>query len=110
MKVILDRLVQTCDACPSQWDGVTEDDRAVYVRYRWGALTVEVGAVGDRSEYAAVNGECIHAVTLGDELDGVLSEEDLKTHLRAHAPDFVVETSEAVTRPAVVTALEELRR
>lgn len=33
-------LVQTCDACPAQWDGLLDDGRAIYIRYRWGFLEV----------------------------------------------------------------------
>ncbi len=38
-------LVQTCDACPSQWDAETEDGRNVYIRYRWGYLSVDVSGL-----------------------------------------------------------------
>lgn len=34
---------QTCSACPSQWDGETDDGKMVYVRFRWGHLAVTVG-------------------------------------------------------------------
>ena len=30
---------------PSQWRGRTDDDRPVYIRYKWGELQVYVGAV-----------------------------------------------------------------
>lgn len=42
----LTHLVQTCDACPSQWDAETDDGRPVYIRYRWGFLSVRVAPVG----------------------------------------------------------------
>ena len=65
-------LTQTCSACPSQWSGHTDDRRAVYVRYRWGRLTVSVGAQDDFSEFAGVQGEEVFSAQLGDEYDGVL--------------------------------------
>ena len=68
---------QTCMACPSQWEGVTDDHRMIYVRYRWGELTVSIGASGDIDRFAAVGGKCILSKQLGDELDGVLSFEEL---------------------------------
>jgi len=40
-------LTQTCSACPSQWSGVTEDGRDIYVRYRWGHLWISWGVTGD---------------------------------------------------------------
>jgi hypothetical protein len=36
-------LKKTSLACPSQWEGVLEDGRVIYVRYRWGELSVGVG-------------------------------------------------------------------
>lgn len=37
------KVTRTCHACPSQWEGETDDGRFVYARYRWGALTVGIG-------------------------------------------------------------------
>jgi len=36
------RLSQTSPACPVQWEGRTSDDRPVYVRYRFGYLSVRL--------------------------------------------------------------------
>jgi len=36
-------LTQTCGMCPSQWEGTTDDGKAVYIRYRHGELSVGVG-------------------------------------------------------------------
>ena len=33
----------TCSACPSQWEGKTLTGDHVYIRYRWGQLTVGIG-------------------------------------------------------------------
>ncbi len=37
------RLEQTTFYRPSQWEGYTSQRAAVYVRFRWGELTVHVG-------------------------------------------------------------------
>lgn len=37
----LDRLVQTCDACPSQWEGEV-NGHAIYIRLRHGAFRVDI--------------------------------------------------------------------
>lgn len=84
MKIIADKLLQTCMACPSQWDGVTDDDRAVYVRYRWGILAVHVGAIGDTSKFAALDGENIVNDEIGDGYDGLLTQSELLVHLSKH--------------------------
>jgi len=68
---------QTCEACPSQWEGYTDDDRSIFVRYRWGFLSVRIGSPGDKSEFAGVRGKEILNEQLGDSYDGFLSYEDL---------------------------------
>ncbi|WUH94500.1 hypothetical protein OG900_33090 [Streptomyces sp. NBC_00433] len=39
------RAVQTCAACPSQWDAWTEDGDYLYLRYRWGVGTARYGDI-----------------------------------------------------------------
>jgi hypothetical protein len=41
----LNNIIQTCSACPSQWDTTTEDGREVYIRYRHGDFRVEIDDV-----------------------------------------------------------------
>lgn len=48
----LKSIVQTCEACPSQWEAMTEDDRPVYIRYRWGELGIGVGKPGESIDAA----------------------------------------------------------
>ncbi len=69
---------QTCSACPSQWEGVTDDDRGVYARFRHGHLTVQVAPVGGGTWAAATDGETVIDRTLSDGLDGVLDLEGLR--------------------------------
>jgi len=75
MKVI--EIRQTCGACPSQWEGKLSDGRYVYVRYRYGYLSISVGGptVAD-----AVRGEEVFGQDIGDGLDGFMSYEELKQH------------------------------
>jgi hypothetical protein len=35
-------LRRTCIACPSQWEGRINDHGSIYIRYRWGTLTVRL--------------------------------------------------------------------
>jgi hypothetical protein len=35
-------LTKTCHACPSQWEGKLDDGRDLYIRFRWGWLTLSV--------------------------------------------------------------------
>jgi hypothetical protein len=41
--IVLVELVQTCEACPSQWEGVTDTGLHFYARYRHGRLGWGVG-------------------------------------------------------------------
>lgn len=41
---------QTCWACPSQWDIYTDDNRYVYVRFRWGHFTAYLDAFADKEQ------------------------------------------------------------
>jgi hypothetical protein len=61
--VKLRNLVQTCDACPSQWEAETTDGQRVYVRYRWGHLRVEL------------DGQSVYEADHGDPLDGDMTTE-----------------------------------
>lgn len=63
------KLECTCSACPSQWQGRTDDGRSVYIRYRWGYGTVDV------------NSERVFSFSRGDSLDGLLGLDDLKSEL-----------------------------
>lgn len=54
--LVLTELRQTCDACPSQWEGTTDDGRPVYIRFRHGWLSVRLGLKGGDID-SAVRGE-----------------------------------------------------
>lgn len=64
-------LEHTCEACPSQWEFRTFQDRPVYVRYRWGYLSICVGPPGG-DVYDAVGGFEVFGEQLGDSMDGVI--------------------------------------
>lgn len=73
---------QTCTACPSQWEGKTEDARQIYVRYRWGYLSVRVSEPHDAKEFAGVRGREIFGAQLNDGLHGFLDYEQLQLATR----------------------------
>lgn len=62
-------LEQTCSACPSQWEFRTFENRPVYVRYRWGYLSIRIGSP-DCDIEDAVGGKEIFGDQLGEDLDG----------------------------------------
>jgi hypothetical protein len=69
MRVI--KLTRTSDACPTQWDAVTDDGSVLYLRYRWGWLTVEKKQPGGR--FAQV-----FSKSYGGGLDGSMTFEQLQ--------------------------------
>jgi hypothetical protein len=75
------KIIKTCNMCPAQWDGVTDDNRQFYVRYRWGCLTVSIGEPGDASEYAAVVGRIVFNRQLGGPFAGSMDYQALCEHL-----------------------------
>lgn len=64
----LKELQMTCSACPSQWEGYTTDGAFIYIRYRYGYLTV------DLHDYI---GECIFEWTSDDLWDGSMDTETM---------------------------------
>jgi len=59
------QLKRTCTACPSQWEGLTDKENDVYIRYRWGRFSVDI----DNNEIF-----CYHS---DEPLDGFMSTEDM---------------------------------
>ncbi|GAA2199902.1 hypothetical protein [Streptomyces bangladeshensis] len=47
MSTTLARVVETCCACPSQWDAWTTDGQYLYLRYRHGIGSVEAQPSND---------------------------------------------------------------
>lgn len=74
--VTITKLAKTCNAVPSQWEGVTDDGRIVYIRYRGGYGSIGIGAT--------INEAITHTKQplfywYGDDaLDGYISFETLK--------------------------------
>jgi len=74
-------LKKTCTACPAQWEGKLEDGRALYVRYRWGELSVGAGEDGGAAIDNSMSEEGFHCERVGEGLDGYMDFEELKAHL-----------------------------
>ena len=67
-------LRQTCNACPSQWEALTIHNRSVYIRYRWGYLSIWVS---NFPKQHGLEGKEVYRKQLGNELDGCLSWEEI---------------------------------
>ena len=71
MKV--ENLEQTCEACPSQWEFTTDNGRPVYVRYRWGFLTVYINESGN-----AIDGTVLFCKKIGHGFDGTITWKEIE--------------------------------
>lgn len=58
-------LKQTCIACPTQYEGLTDNNEYVYIRYRYGYLSIRVC------------GKEIYGTRVGSGLDGVIELEKI---------------------------------
>lgn len=84
IEITLPKFEQTCFACPSQWEGMTDRKERVFVHYRHGTLSVDLTPEGWPSTLRGLYKE------IGDPLSGVVS-------LDAIAP-FVVRGIEQARR------------
>jgi hypothetical protein len=69
------KLTQTCERDPSQWEGRTFDGLFVYVRYRWGWLSIGSGTTAVQ---AVTNDNDLFEKQIGNRLDGELEYEMLR--------------------------------
>lgn len=85
--------VQTCAACPEQYDVFDETGTIVgYVRLRWGNLTCE---------YPDCGGEVIYSATIGDGWSGCFdSENQRQKHLSCIA-DAIISHINKIQNPPV---------
>lgn len=67
---------------PTQWEGVTDDNRGIYARYGGGELTIYLGDPDDGPEAAEFNGRLIllKVIELDDPSAGSMELPELKTH------------------------------
>lgn len=66
MDIKLKDLIRYSSFCPTQWEGETTNGEEVYIRYRWGFLSIDI------------NGEEVFGVKVGEEFDGMMNDEDMK--------------------------------
>ena len=69
------QLIQICKASPSQWEGLTDDGQFIYVRYRWGCLSIGSGKTMDD---AVENANNLFEKSLGHKRDGRLEFDKLR--------------------------------
>ncbi len=81
--LVIQRFYQTCQACPSQWEGWLEDGRMIYVRCRWGGLAVSISNKTTKDVMDAIgkDAEYIFNEQIADEYDGIMDTNELIGHI-----------------------------
>jgi hypothetical protein len=74
-------VTQTCEGCPSQWEGRLEDGRCFYIRYRWGHLQVWISKNASYAVKDALDGEQIYSEQHGPDMDGVMQWPSVENYL-----------------------------
>lgn len=72
----------TCSACPSQWEITLKDGRMIYVRYRWGTLSIRISKEPTTDVGDAVGGDVLVYEQIGDEFDGSISYSEIQPYLK----------------------------
>lgn len=83
-------LKRTCIACPSQWEGKLSDGREIYIRFRWGRFTVNIG----KNLIEAIENRPLIEETTDNEWEGFLSNKHMIDKLHNHGIAFSKNTLE----------------
>lgn len=67
------RAVQTCCACPSQWDAWTDTGQYLYLRYRWGSGTAEARPSPDWTTWDIHQDATVAESDTDNDLDGSIT-------------------------------------
>lgn len=81
MPQTITNLRMTCDACPSQWEAITEDGRKVYIRYRFGHLSCHIAL---DSKESAFSDPIPIGISYGNSMSGVLKTNKMLKLLKEH--------------------------
>lgn len=82
MNIIIKELTKTCIACPTQFEGITIDNKDVYMRYRNGTMRIDI------------DDETILRIPHGNYLDGFCSLEDFIVIARNNNINIEVQINE----------------
>lgn len=73
---------RTCLACPSQWEGSTDEGEFVYARYRGGHMRVDVAPTDLEWSQQGHTNFTVYSEDFGEWLDGYITFEELKEHTK----------------------------
>lgn len=77
----LNSLEKMCIGCPSTWEGITDDGKSFYARYRYGKLKAEL------------NNEIFYEKQVGNEYDGIMDTDEMVKHLEVEVSEELIKTN-----------------
>lgn len=82
------KLECTCQACPTQYEAKLEDGRLVYLRYRWGYLSIRASPCETDNIHDAISGEEVLGESRGDDFHGSMDRDEVISYLRKAGFDY----------------------
>ena len=82
---------KTCECYPSQWEAKLMDGRMLYIRYRWGVLSIRASLKKTDNIMDAVDGKEILGKKLGAGFDGYLDDDAMKQYLKTALERLTIE-------------------
>ncbi len=76
-KMKIKSIKNTSTCCPSQWEGITENNETFYIRYRWGRLTIQLSEPNGTITNAVNTGRVLCNKQIGPIYDGVITLEEV---------------------------------
>lgn len=76
--IIVASVAETFFACPNTYSGITAEGETIFVRYRWGHLSIRLQPRGLIDDSEGSNGESIFELDYGGPFDGMLNYSELR--------------------------------
>jgi hypothetical protein len=74
-KMKIKSIKNTSTCCPSQWEGITESNEVIYIRYRWGRLAIQLSEPNGTITDAVNTGRVLYNKQIGAIYAGVITLE-----------------------------------
>lgn len=81
MKATITKIECTCSACPTQYEGMLDNGKMFYFRFRWGELSISESSNPTEEIDDAIIGTVILEDQTNDQWNGSLSPEQVVSYL-----------------------------
>lgn len=92
MSIEVAEIKQVTSVQPSQWVGRLVDGRPLYIRYKWGELSISLGTAGTSID-SAVGGEPWFRDEVGEKMGAMLTLEEVCSYSGLRIPSERLRTS-----------------